>query len=406
MIQTQLRNKEKYICYALFLIDPIVRWLHIPGHFAIVSLIFIGVGLLYFPSKSYRNILKSIPMILWLILTIYHFGNAMAKNVLEVNYIDLLHGLKIYFCIAIFVYWGQNNLLQMLKILYKTFFIYLIVVLAINSGSLGIGRLTGVVYATQVGQTAAITAFFGVSITFLKRRTNLTLFFYIFFPLIIAFLTQSRNAVMMIIIVLTGYFFAKAFRNGMNMVKIIRFLLIIFFCLGTLLIITLNSSLYQRSLTQVENHSMSYYKELNATGTIFDVIVGDRLVYYLEGWKFFKSNPITGIGMWGFQQKYGGPYPLHSEYMIHLCEGGIIAFVLWVAFIVCCVINIKKSKIESGFQIILFFGLFQFLFCGIYAREFYYEFFYPMIAMFLISNTTYNKNIMNKVRENDICYIQ
>jgi len=406
MIQTQLRNKEKYICYALFLIDPIVRWLHIPGHFAIVSLIFIGVGLLYFPSKSYRNILKSIPMVLWLILTIYHFGNAMVKNILEVNYIDLLHGLKIYFCIAIFVYWGQNNLLQMLKILYKTFFIYLIVVLAINSGSLGIGRLTGVIYATQVGQTAAITAFFGVSITFLKRRNNLTLFSYVFFPLIIAFLTQSRNAVMMIVIVLIGYFFAKACRNGTNIVKIIKFLLITFLCLGTLFIITLNSSLYQRSLTQTENHSKSYYKESNATGTIFDVIVGDRLIYYVEGWNFFKSNPITGIGMWGFQQKYGGDYPLHSEYMVHLCEGGLVAFILWISFLIYCIKSILKSKLESGFRIILLIGVLIYLFCGIYAREFYYEFFYPMIAMFLISNTTSNKNIMNKVGVNNICYFQ
>ena len=38
--------------------------------------------------------------------------------------------------------------------------------------------------------------------------------------------------------------------------------------------------------------------------------------------------------------------------------------------------------------------------------EFYYEFFYPMIAMFLISNTTSNKNIMNKVGVNNICYFQ
>lgn len=401
MKQIRLTNREQYICYLLFILEPIIAWLELPGHFGIVSCLFVLFGLYYSRSKEFRDILMSLPLIVWLILTLYHCGNAMIKHVSGVNYVDVFHGMKIYFCIAIFVYWAQIDLLKTLKILYRCFFIYLIVVFVL-CGGFGSGRLSGVVYATGIGQTAAVTVFYGAALSFLKRKSYLVFFSYVIIPFTVALLSQTRNAIAMIVLVVLGYFAAVVFRKGLSIIKVIEICAVLLFGAITLSFVIYNSSLYQRSLEKKDQDSNSFYMKHNSTGSLFDLVVGDRLVYYVEGWKFFKSSPVTGIGMWGFREKYGGDYPLHSEYMVHLCEGGLIAFSLWLFFIFCCAKNIKELKIDKGYRLLLSFGLIQFLFCGIYAREFFYEFFYPMIAMFLANPQKIQKQSYFCENENTI----
>ena len=322
-------------------------------------------------------------MVVWLVLTLYHCGNAIVKHVSGVNYIDVLHGMKIYFCIAIFVYWAQIDLVKTLKILYRCFCVYLIVAFLL-CGGFGGGRLTGVVYATRIGQTAAVAFFLGTVLLFLRKKNAVSLFYYMIIPFVVAMLSQTRNAIGMMALATLGFFASTSVRKGLGVLRVLRLCMLLFFGMSFLAFIVYNSSIYQRSLSKKQQNANSYYINNNSTGTFFDIIVGDRLIYYVEGWKFFKSSPMTGIGMWGFRQRYGGDYPLHSEYMVHLCEGGVIAFSLWMFFLFCCAKNIKKMKIEKGYRLLLMFGLIQFLFCGIYAREFFYEFFYPMIAIFIV----------------------
>ena len=385
MIQQRFGDKERYICYLLFILDPVITWLRIPGHFALVSAIFVLFGLYYSLTKDFRNLLKTTPLVVWLVLTLYHCFNAMAKGVLEVDAVDVLHGLKIYFCIAIFIYWAQIDLLKTVEILYRCFFIYLIVCFFVCGGLLLDGaRLSGAIYATQLGQFAATTAFFGAVLCFFKSKNNIAFSMYLLVPFFITLLTQSRNSVAMLTVIVVGYFLANRLKRGFDIFGVFKLAFVFLFGLGLLAVVIMNSSLYERALDSTDKNLNSYYLKKNATNTVFDKIAGDRLIYYVEGWKFFKRNPLTGIGMWGFKQKFGGDYPLHSEYMIHLCEGGVVGFSLWVFFLSCCVKNMKTLKLVPGYRLLLFFGLFEYLFCGIYAREFYYEFFYPMISLFLV----------------------
>lgn len=403
MIQQRFGDKEQYICYLLFILDPIITWLGVPGHFAIISSIFVLFGLYYSLSKDFRDVLASKSLVIWMILTLYHCFNGMVKGIYEVDFIDVLHGLKIYFCIAIFVYWAQIDLLKTYNILYRCFFFYLMVCFFVCGGlSLGNGRLSGAIYSTQLGQAAAITAFYGAALYFLKSRTVFVFGGYLFLPFVIALLTQTRNAIAMIVIIVVGAFCASRLKTGINVYNMIKMIGAVLVSLALIAVVVVNSPLYQRAQKTPEAHLNSYYMKNNYTGSLFDKIVGDRLIYYVEGWKLFKTNPITGIGMWGFQQKYGGVHPLHSEYMIHLCEGGVVGFSLWVLFLCCCVKNMKTLKLIPGYRLLLFFGLFEFLFCGIYAREFYYEFFYPLISMFLVNfQKIRNQFIVVMVSKND-----
>jgi hypothetical protein len=131
------------------------------------------------------------------------------------------------------------------------------------------------------------------------------------------------------------------------------------------------------------SYEESYFFRNNATGTIFDKIVGDRLVYYILGWRFFLQSPLTGIGMWNFKPMYGGDYPLHSEYMIHLCEGGLIGIGLWLLFLFCIFRIIFKYSLNIWYKVAALSSMAVLLFCAIYAREFFYETFYPVYGLIL-----------------------
>lgn len=393
MKQNRLTNREQYICYVLFVLEPVLAWLGVPGHLAVASSLFVLLGIYYVQFKGFRNILTSLPLSIWLFLTVYHCGNAMMKHVSGVDYVDLLHGLKIYFCIAIFAYWAEIDLERTIKFLYKCFCVYLIVVFVLCGGFNG-GRLSGVVYATQIGQTAAVATFFGACLAFFKRQSSTRFISYMIIPFIVALFAQSRNSMAMMALIVIGYFAADSFRKGMRVFRVLKICFILLLGMVVFALIAYNSPLYQRALSKKEESANSYYMKKNSSGTVFDLIVGDRLVYYVEGWKFFLSSPVTGIGMWGFREKYGGDYPLHSEYMVHLCEGGLIAFSLWLLFLCCCVKNIYRIKFERGYRLLLLSGMVQFLFCGIYAREFFYEFFYPMIAMFLVNPSKVQKQFL------------
>jgi O-antigen ligase len=93
------------------------------------------------------------------------------------------------------------------------------------------------------------------------------------------------------------------------------------------------------------------------------------------------ESPFTGIGMWNFMHKSKVEFPLHSEYMVHLTEGGLIGFFIWSLFIITVFRGVIKSKQPHYIKIIALFSLVQIMFCGIYARVFYYEFFYPVFGI-------------------------
>ena len=61
-------------------------------------------------------------------------------------------------------------------------------------------------------------------------------------------------------------------------------------------------------------------------------ILGDRAYYYIEGWKLFLEYPVFGIGLRNFKAVVEGDYVIHSEYMVQLCECGIVGTVLFIMF--------------------------------------------------------------------------
>jgi hypothetical protein len=380
----KIGNREFVFCLLFFLLQPLLSYFNVVGKFAATSIIFCLAFFFYAQNKQFRSIARSAPCFIWLILTIFHYANGLLKHVPEVDFVDCLHGLKIYACIVIFSFWATIDFKKSVTILLKTFLLYLIMSFFICDFSIGnTTRMSGIIYATQLGQTAALTASY-VSLFFLSKKINwfkcCGLFAFCF--LVILF-SQSRNSLAMLVIVFVGFFIAQQYRKkhkfSLNFILLVAIFGVA--ALGVSSIIE-NSALGNRAHEIVDYYNSYSYRQI-ATGTIFDKIVGDRLFYYIEGWKCFLNHPITGIGIWNFMYYTHTEYVLHTEYMVHLCEGGLVAFLLWSAYYFLLIRYVVKSNTELYYKIMILASVVAILFCGIYAREFFYEFFYPIHGLAL-----------------------
>ena len=379
-----IASKELKISLFLFLPPAILDFFKFPMRFAIVSIIFVSVFIYYMNYLRFRRIAFSFPAILFLALMLYHCANAFNKEVPGFNYVDVLHGLKLYSCLIIISYWAFKDFIKTTKILLITFIVRCAIVLlfsSIASDYSEVERITGIGgSATGLGQTAALTGIFIVYYNVFKKvgLTRNLLFFIL--PIIVIILSQTRNALAMIMIsIFTTTFLMVQGKRGASLLRALP-ILVLTVVFSLLLMSALNDThfgqRFQSGFDEAYNHRYS-------TGTFFDVIVGDRIVYYIRGWEFFLSSPITGIGMHNYKNLTGGIYPLHSEFMVQLCEGGIIGSALWLLFILFMFFVIMKYIKDAKIKIAAASSMIVLLFCAIYAREFWGEAFYPIYGLIL-----------------------
>ena len=398
-----LKLEERAIGILLIVCLTILQGINVSGSFGITSFIYIIAFIYYVGDNRFQKIAFSWPLMIWLVLTIYHYINAKyIHHVPKTDIIDLMHGLRVYSCLVIFAYYACIDFKGTVKLLLDAYTTkaFLALLFLLSGGYSAEDRLTGAgASATGLGQSAAICCIFLVYYNCYKRLSILKNVQYLAIPLIIIVLSQTRNAFAMasISIMITQVVRISKISRSVILTSILSAFSIII-ALGMVFYFLQDSGLASR-FAKGEEYVESHFYRHNATGTFFDVIVGDRLPYYINGWEFFLKSPVTGIGMWNYKYLTGGIYPLHSEYMVHLCEGGVIGASLWLSFILFNIfiiwkcININKYKWSAISSIIVI------LFCAIYAREFFGEVFcppYSLILAWYCSKKFYHKNY-NKI---------
>lgn len=396
MIEGYIKKQRNY-CILLFILPIFLLKAGVPMSYSIISLCFLFVFCVFFRKKLFRDIAFSLPLIIWMILTLYHCTNAYIKHVPGVDFVDFLHGLKIYACIVIFAYWGTRNFYATVSILIAIFIARncLCIIDYLTFGGIRqTGRMnTTLGVSTFLGQFAAITGIFITYANALKKinwQKNIGLFL---IPFIVVILTQTRQCLAMLSCCVLFVYIIKKKRQGQSIITSALFFVIIAAAAAYLSMGILSETDFGRRITDKKDaEENSYYIAQNKTNTIFDKIVGDRLIYYVQGWEYFKTSPITGIGMWRYESLSGGRYPLHSEYMVHICEGGIIAIALWLLFLILVFKIILTYKGNPYVKYSALGSIFVTLFCAIYAREFFYEMFYPIYGL-AISLKYQNKGI-------------
>lgn len=388
MFPRKITEKELYISLVLFTLPPVWWFLGLPGKHLFGSILFTLAFFYYVEDIKFRKIATSYPLLIWGFLTVYHLINAFYNKVPEVNALDILHGFKIYACIVLVAYWGSLDFKEATRILLISFLARCAVGLLLIFIFVGFNthaRMTGMGgSATQTGQAAAITGIFIAYYNIFKKCSvwkNCLLFA---LPFIVIIFTQSRNSLAMLLMsVFTTAIMYVNREKRMSVIKSITISILLVTVLYFSYSIFLGTDFGHRAINVMEKTETDKFYRIYSTGTIFDTIVGDRLIYYVYGWDLFLTKPITGIGMWNYMYLTHGVYPLHSEYMVHLCEGGMIGITLWSLFVLSVIGIILKYSKDIKIKVSALSSVFVLLFCGIYAREFYSEWFYPVYGLAL-----------------------
>lgn len=370
------------------------------GRLTFVSLIYIIIFfILNYYYKDFRKFAKSTPLKIWIVLTLYHLVNASLKNVPAINFVDYLMGFKVYASICIFSFLFYTNLKATCKYIYYNYIVWLTIAFLITFVSFG-QRLTGdVVIAIEIGRNAMLMAvaaiFYCISVGVKLKGLVLRLIFPAFFILI----SQTRTSFGILLIILIGYYYSYILKGRLNFNKIVGTIIIIFISMLSYDYLIENTGLGDRLQENVENIESSTYRKKIKTGTYFDYIAGDRIYYYVKGWELFQAHYYTGIGLDNFKDYTHGNYPMHVEYMTHLAEGGIIAFTLWMLFILILFRYILKFRINKRLRTLLLFMMLAIIFaCGytvMYENELY-VILYAIILSFIIiqhPNKTYRTHL-------------
>ena len=144
-----------------------------------------------------------------------------------------------------------------------------------------------------------------------------------------------------------------------------------------------NTLVGERIMTTTEQAEMLNME----TGIWLLDLLGDRGMFYVVGWRDFLTHPITGIGYDNFSNvhRVDMHFSLHSEYLIHLTEGGLVASLLFLSFYYNVIKYLLKSwkKERSAVVLSLLFSVLLYLLVGLTAREIMYIQFYPMMGLWI-----------------------
>ena len=328
-----VKNDIKWIVPILVLPRMMMSVADVPFGPSVASTCYLCVFLFLFRYASFRGLIKCGPLLLWGGLILYHCINSYLKQVPAMRLIDYYHAIKMYCAVCIYSYLFCIDLKNTSKYMAISIFLWLIMACSVT----GFGsddRLAGEkVIAVQFGKYSAMLVVCLTYYAAIMKKNWSELLFLSIPSAIIIFLSQTRNAFGMCCIQLIGFYLGVKMKGRLNVRTIGQVLF-----LSIVLFLGINFMLDHSHIGTrfQEKESLNYYELKGfATGTVFDKIAGERLIYYVNGYKLFLTNPITGIGYKNYLNKSGGIYPMHVEYMVHLCEGGIIAacvfFVLYGA---------------------------------------------------------------------------
>lgn len=204
-------------------------------------------------------------------------------------------------------------------------------------------------------------------------------------------LSGTRKALGAILILLAGVILRGNDGKGHNVMYFVRialFLLALYWGADYIL----DNTMIGERFAGTADESGIELTDNESANVILNTLLGDRVVQYEIGYTLFRQHPLTGIGITNFIPVSGFPYRLHTEYMVQLCENGIIGFSLLMLFYFLIIMNLLRRRTKYGENItLLMFGLFAILFLNVTAWTYCTTFgmiFYGILIVYAYSNKT------------------
>lgn len=377
-----------YLLYIIFMsADPFSAYSGIDkGHRIVFLIEILTLVFLYNSNKSFKKVFCYDLNIVWFILIFYHWINCMIQNVpCENGYYLIFYPIFSSFIILVLsCYLYLQNPYKASIVFSIGFLSY--VFLGVMSGnyiedSSGNVRLTGSIHMNQLGQAAGFSLFMLLILKqYIRKSSLMKMLLLSTLPLYGIIHSGSRNALIILLIVVFAMLLTRVLSYRIS-VKFVVYLLMLgivaYFSIDFLVEHTTAGQRLLETTEQAEMQDIMYH-----TGTFFDLL-GDRGWYYYVGFLNFIDNPILGIGMWNFKYYNNASFPLHTEYMVHITEGGIIAASLYFYFIYRIAKGLIRINIRQRTELGVILGLWfvSYLIVCFTARAFFYYQFYVIMGI-------------------------
>ena len=403
--------KQLIKAYSLFYIFMAIIWqpfqiyiLKVDGAgrtIMIMSILVILVNLYEFWKQ--KKIYMSMAFLCWMVLFCYSMANAFSKGFYaEFGTFAFLrkHFFDSFVLLIILMLELKRDRQTCLWVIWAALSVYLLICLPYFSLN-DEGRFD----VEDVGNLLplhAVSFLFVTSVLFIENKIN-RVFFWIIVAGISALilLSGTRKAFGAEAILLLGVILNDGKkRNLWSWVRIGVFGALL--AVGVYYVVN-NTSLGERILSSTEDDG--FYVQLVDNQKINDflmVLLGDRAGQYEMAIEFFHEHYWTGIGLTNYMDMSGGEMVLHPEYMVQLCENGMIGLVLLMLFYVWLIIALSISKRSNtsnkqGVGVSLF-GLMTVMFLNLTGWSYnqnYIMIFYAIICMY-----AYFDRIKNDTNEN------
>lgn len=341
-----LRTLYNYFYLSLVIVWPPLQLyvLHIDNLGRTIAILNILTLLTIFCSKKMFKCVKSKYTIFWLLWILielfvlfkikgyhYHYYQKPILYVLK----DILSPLVVMY---VAMYEAKSNWVGLCKVLVTAFVFYIIfTALGGFSFSMEDRNLTGMGNSLPAAMVSLV--FLSFMLLTNKKGQGVWLLPIVFFALVLIFVSGSRKSLISaFIIILFAYL---AIQKKYDFYKIIRLVIIVSIA-GVVISYLLQNSFYADRFEE----SMEAGTHANNTDVKWLSFLGDRAIMYIEGFEFFKENPITGIGLTNYCYYGSVQQMMHTEYMVQLTECGLIGSTLFVLFYGQLLIGVFSRKTQ------------------------------------------------------------
>lgn len=161
----------------------------------------------------------------------------------------------------------------------------------------------------------------------------------------IIMLAATRKALGALIIILIGLAFTQ--RKKITYKSIFKFALLVIVLYWGYEYTLDNTFIGERIQQTMSNEDLIPLVSNPYINKFLNSLFGDRAIQYLNGTTIFLEHPLTGIGLDNYRFVAHEEYVLHTEYIVQLCENGLIGFTLFMMFIITIFKNFHSRKLNA-----------------------------------------------------------
>lgn len=297
------------------------------GRFPIfISLVVLSINL--FKDSFFRETIFSKPIVFWLCWILFSIINLIVKG-----YTMETPSFSIFIFSSLFIPFivmlvalketvrNPKNLVSYCCIIYLIYSVLSVTLLgkSNNDSDRGMGLLW------NGGPLTAQFVLFFLGLMFVNGWIKIKYLLPIsLFVIYVIALASTRKAFAGALIIITSIFLSQIKFTANRVIPLLLFIVFVKLGFDFVLANTALGERFKEGLEVGEKSNTSNIELLN--------FVGDRAIFYIEGWQVFLENSISGIGLMNFMKVTGNNYVIHSEYIVQFAEGGMLGVILFFLF--------------------------------------------------------------------------